>query len=177
MLGGEEGGPSEAQAEPAESDAPTSAAGKKRLLLLGLGTLAVVGGLSFLGYQVYARVQAERDREVETLVRTEFLQAVEMVRARDAFAGVEGPVAELEPTERAGLRDGIDELGEHAPGLGLVEVGVDAVHVAGPHDEPREPELARGPGGDGLAARVAVLGPGGDLEAVTAGRGAHRRRA
>ena len=37
--------------------------------------------------------------------------------------------------------------------------------------------LARGPGGDGLAARVAVLGPGGDLEAVTAGRGAHRRRA
>lgn len=82
VLGGEEGGPSEAQAEPSPPDVAPTEGGKKRLLVLGLGTLAVVGGLSFLGYQVYARVQAEREREIETQVRTEFLQAVEMVRAR-----------------------------------------------------------------------------------------------
>lgn len=68
-------------AEPPAAGASTSGA-NKRLGLFAVGALAVVGGLGFLGYQVYRRIDAEREREVEIRVRTEFLQAVEMVRVR-----------------------------------------------------------------------------------------------
>ncbi len=82
VLEQEDGEPSKDEdAEPPEPGAG-SAGGSRRLGLLAVGALAVVGGLGFLGYEVYRRVDAEREREIEVRVRTEFLQAVEMVRVR-----------------------------------------------------------------------------------------------
>lgn len=68
-------------AEPPEPEAAGQGA-SKRLALVAVGAVCVIGGLGFLGWEVYSRVSAEKERAVEVRVRTEFLQAVEMVRVR-----------------------------------------------------------------------------------------------
>ena len=66
-------------------DAPKSPFAKgavMKLVAFAVGGLAILGGLGFLGYEVYSRVTSEREREIEIHARTYFLQAVELVRVR-----------------------------------------------------------------------------------------------